>query len=117
MQIGTLTRSKDGVLSGDLPTLNWHGFLLSPMKKKGEGPDYRATVKGAEVGGGWKKKSTKGLDYISCRLDGPQFHDPIYIAIFKGENSEYAVAWSRMATNKERAAPGNQPLGDDEIPF
>ena len=102
MNIGVLTKQKDGSLTGDLPSMNFRGVSFEPVTKKGDGPDYRATIDGAEIGAGWLKSSEKVPQYISAKLDAPHFLAPVYVAIFPTKTEgTYAVAWNRRAEESE----------------
>jgi len=104
MNIGLLTKQTDGTLHGDLPSMNLRGVSFEPVTKKGKGPDYRASIEGAELGAGWLKTSSKGKQYISAQIDAPYFSAPVYVAIFATKtDGTYAVAWSRREASDEVA--------------
>ena len=52
-------------------------FLITP-RKQGEGPF---------VGAARKRRTEKGTDYISVRIDDPSFSSPIFAGLFPSEES------------------------------
>jgi uncharacterized protein (DUF736 family) len=95
MNIGIFTKKADGTLTGDLPSLHLNGVSFEPVTQKGNGPDYRATIEGAELGAAWKKTSGKGNEYLSVQIDSPAFPAPINFAVFARKEGNYVADWSR----------------------
>ena len=94
MTIGQF-KSVDGNLIGDLPSLNLRGVAFEAIEKKGNGPDYRITIEGSELGAAWKKTSDKGTEYLSAQIDSPAFLAPVNMAVFKRDNGNHVAVWDR----------------------
>ena len=61
------------------------------------------SLRGAEIGAAWSKRSNEGRDYLSVKLDDPSFNAPIYANLFDDEDGEgFTLIWSR----------GRKPNGD-----
>lgn len=88
------------MLPGNLPSIGLRDVSFEPIAKKGNGPDFRVTIEGAEVGAAWKKVGEKG-EYLSATLDAPTFPAPVYVAVFKTEDGTYAVLWKRHRRSEE----------------
>ena len=99
MNIGIL-KAKDGGYFGNLPTLNLTGVSFEAIEKKGNGPDFRITVEGGELGAAWKKTSGKGNDYLSAQIDSPVFSAPINFAVFPKDGFAVA-AWDRSKPTEQ----------------
>ncbi len=94
MNIGIFTKKEDGAIFGSLPTLKFYDVSLEPVAKKGNGPDYWATVEGAELGAAWLKTSKKGKPYLSLRIVIPG-QEPVHLAIIQTETAgQYVAVWS-----------------------
>src|SRR5258707_4219757 len=111
MIIGNLTYSKqDKLYSGTIQTMSacHEDVLFQPAKKQGEGPDYRVVVKNpqgsVELGAAWKRKSAKGREYLSVRLDDPANARPFFAALLLSEKGAGAIlVWSRPSRKKAQA--------------
>ena len=80
---------------GTLRTLTLNTKLsVVDVEKQGDEPDYRAYAAQAEVGGGWKRTSQAGHDYVSLRLDDPTLGEPINANLTEVDG-EYRLIWSR----------------------
>jgi uncharacterized protein (DUF736 family) len=113
MIIGNFTYSKqDKLYSGTIQTMSGchEDVLFQPAKKQGDkSPDYRITVDGpqgsVELGAAWKRKSAKGREYLSVRLDDPANPRPFFAALLPSEKGASAIlVWSRPARRKTKAA-------------
>ncbi len=62
-----------------------------------EAPSHRVFVGRAEIGAIWPKRSEKGTDYHSAKLDDPSSNAPIYANLVADPESEgmYNMIWSR----------------------
>jgi uncharacterized protein (DUF736 family) len=60
-----------------------------------KGPDFRIFSGTTEFGAAWKKKSDKGNDYLSVKLDDLSFPAPIYASLVETEAGDLALIWSR----------------------
>jgi uncharacterized protein (DUF736 family) len=82
--IANLAKQKDGSITGTLliPSFNGAKIVLTPVEKKGKGPEFRATIGAFEAGAAWKRE-TETATYYSVKLDDPTFARPIYCALFK----------------------------------
>jgi uncharacterized protein (DUF736 family) len=98
-QIGSFTRSNDGVYTGTIKTLaiDAKARLVpsDPASTSGKAPDLRVIVSGVEIGAAWRRTSKEGRTYHSVKLDDPSFTAPIYANFFDGDDGEYALIWSR----------------------
>jgi uncharacterized protein (DUF736 family) len=98
-QIGSFTRSNDGVYTGAIKTLaiDAKARLVpsDPASTSDKAPDLRVLVSGVEIGAAWRRTSKEGRAYHSVKLDDPSFTAPIYANLFEGENGEHSLIWSR----------------------
>ncbi|MBN9147073.1 MULTISPECIES: DUF736 domain-containing protein [unclassified Nitrobacter] len=95
--IGTFSRTENGY-NGSVKTLTLNVKSVKFIPTEGEnekGPDFRVIAAGTEFGAAWKKKSDKGNDYLSVKLDDPLFPAPIYASLVEAEGEELALIWSR----------------------
>jgi uncharacterized protein (DUF736 family) len=99
--IANLTKQKDGSITGTLliPSLNGVKIVLTPVEKKGKGPEMRATIGAYEAGAAWKRQTEK-TTYYSVTLDDPAFAQPIYCALFTTPDG-YALLWDRPKAKKD----------------
>ena len=95
MNIGIFTSTTGGNLTGNLPSLNLKNVSFEAIEKKGNGPDYRITIEGAELGAAWKKTSEKGTEYLSAQIDSPLFPAPVNLAVFARESGKQVAVWDR----------------------
>ena len=107
-QIGSFTRSNDGVYTGAIKTLaiDAKARLVpsDPASTSDKAPDLRVLVSGVEIGAAWRRTSKEGRTYHSVKLDDPSFTAPIYANLFEGENGEHALIWL-VALIGARGAP------------
>jgi uncharacterized protein (DUF736 family) len=112
MIIGNFTYSKqDKLYSGTIQTMSacHEDVLFQPLlKQNGNGLDYRVTVDGpqgsVELGAAWKRKSAKGRDYFSVRLDDPANPRPFFAALLPSRKGASAILiWSRPNKKKAKA--------------
>ena len=96
--IGTFSRTENGY-SGSVKTLtlNVKSVKFVPVVERDneKGPDFRVIAAGVELGAAWKKRSDKGNDYLSVKLDDPSFPAPIYASLVESESEDLALIWSR----------------------
>jgi len=104
--IANLAKQEDGSFSGTLliPSLNGAKIVLTPVEKKGKGPELRATIGAFEAGAGWKRTSETAT-YYSVKLDDPTFARPIYCALFKSPDG-YVLLWDRLKAKKNDSRNG-----------
>src|ERR1700677_4459350 len=98
--IANLAKQQDGSITGTLliPSFNGAKIVLTPVEKKGKGPEFRATIGAYEAGAAWKRE-TETKTYYSVVLDEPTFTRPIYCALFKTPDG-YARIWDRPRAKK-----------------
>ena len=98
--IANFAKQNDGSFIGTLliPSLNGQKIVLTPVEKKGKGPELRATIGAFEAGAAWKRE-TETAKYFSVKLDDPTFARPIYCALFKTPDG-YALIWDRPWAKK-----------------
>lgn len=106
--IANLAKQKDGSLTGTLliPSLTGQKIVLTPVEKKGKGPELRATIGAFEAGAAWKRETEKST-YYSVKLDDPTFARPIYCALFKTPDG-YALIWDRPKAKKNGSNTGGE---------
>jgi uncharacterized protein (DUF736 family) len=98
--IANLAKQKDGTFIGTLlnPSHNGQKIVLTPIEKKGKGPELRVTIGAFEAGAAWKRE-TETKTYYSVVLDEPNFIRPVYCALFKTPDG-YALIWDRPRAKK-----------------
>jgi uncharacterized protein (DUF736 family) len=97
--IGSFKKVNDEY-QGEIVTLavQAKGVRIVPdiTRSNDEAPSHRVYVGRAEIGAAWSKRSEKGRDYLSVKLDDPSFNAPIYANLFAEEDGEgYTLIWSR----------------------
>ena len=103
-QIGRFTATKGGY-EGTIRTLtlNVEAQIAANKSKKGDdAPDYRVFDRhNTEIGAAWKAQSNgdKPMQYLRVTLDDPSFAEPIYAALFDGEDGADLV-WSRRRSDR-----------------
>ena len=60
------------------------------------------TAYGLDLGVAWQKKSAKGNDYLSIKLDNPFLAAPVNCALVKQPDG-YALIWEREKPKAESA--------------
>ena len=84
---------------GEIVTLSLQakGVRIVPETGRGNGdaPSHRVYIGRVEVGAAWSKRSNEGRDYLSLKLDDPNFNAPIYANLFDDEDDTYTLIWSR----------------------
>jgi uncharacterized protein (DUF736 family) len=101
MNIGLFSKKEDGTLFGQLPSIGLKDVSFEPVTQKGNGPDYRVTLEGAELGAAWKKTSGKGIEYLSVQIDSPAFPAPINFAVFGRKDGTHVADWNRAKPTGE----------------
>jgi uncharacterized protein (DUF736 family) len=95
--IGTFSRTENGY-SGSVKTLSLNVKSVKFVAAEGDnekGPDFRIFSGTTEFGAAWKKRSDKGNEYLSVKLDDPSFPAPIYASLVETEGGDLALIWSR----------------------
>jgi uncharacterized protein (DUF736 family) len=99
--IGSATKTDD-TYTGALNTMN-HNVKIRLVPNEGaseNAPDYRVYADAAEIGAGWKKTSSTGLDFVSVKLDDPGLANPIYASLYPTDQpGEFNLLWSRPKSN------------------
>lgn len=71
-------------------------------------PDYLITLgkqgEGPFVGAARRRRTEKGVDFISVRIDDPCFGRPIFAGLFPSEHSTnlHNLYWTRLHKNEDR---------------
>ena len=98
-QIGSFTRSNDGIYTGTIKTLaiDAKARLVpsDPASTSDKAPDLRVIVSGVEIGAAWRPTSKDDRAYHAVKLNDPSFTAPIYANLFEGDDGEFALIWSR----------------------
>lgn len=95
--IGTFKREGSGY-RGIIRTLTLEiEAEFRPCPKEHEkSPDFRIRGPHGEFGAAWKRRSSAGRDYLSCKLDDPIFAAPVYGTLIQSEDpAEYLLIWTR----------------------
>jgi uncharacterized protein (DUF736 family) len=102
--VGTFVPTSDG-FTGRIKTLLLDEDLtLSVLRESvgGNPPDFLITLEkqgdGPFVGAARKRRTEKGTDFISVRIDDPSFNSPIFAVLFPSETSPtlYNLYWTRL---------------------
>jgi uncharacterized protein (DUF736 family) len=111
MRIGNFTQQDESYI-GRIRTagLAVAEVTFSPVPGKiGNGPDY--VVLGAgndgeqfELGAAWAKTSKKGRAYLSVKLDGPTWTQPINCALTQQPDGSHALVWNRADVKADEQA-------------
>ena len=99
--IGTFTKDDAGNYNGAIKTLtlNVKQARLTPVSSESDkGPDFRIFAGSTEFGAAWKKTSRENRDYLSVKLDDPNFPAPIYASLVDADEG-YSLIWSRSASS------------------
>ena len=100
--IGTFKKTGNEFV-GEIVTLNVQAKNVRIVPEEGSSndnaPSHRVFVGRVEIGAAWSKRSNEGRDYLSLKLDDPNFTAPIYANLFddtviEGEES-FSLIWSR----------------------
>ena len=94
--IATFTKTETGY-SGTVRTLTLNAeVILTPVENgKGRAPDFHVIAQeGIEIGCAWKRQSKSGNDYLSVRLDDPNFTAPIYANLIE-RDEKHLLIWNR----------------------
>ena len=97
-QIGSFSRSDEGVYTGEIRTLTLKvKATIRPVEREHDkSPDFRVSAGAVEFGAGWSKAARdSGTEYLSLKLDDPSFPAPIYATLTQGDNGEHKLIWSR----------------------
>ena len=95
--IGTFNKFEDGKYYGTLSTLTFETeAVIEPAKKHGDkSPDFRITNGAAEIGAAWKR-SDKGKEQLSVRLDDPSFAAPVNCRLTASNiDGTFNLIWQR----------------------
>ena len=98
--IGTFTRMNDGSYVGTIRTLTVNvktRLVPNDNRDNDKAPAWRVLAgSGVELGAAWPAKGggESGRDYLSVKLDDPSFPEPIYAALFEGDDGANLV-WNR----------------------
>lgn len=102
--IGTFVPTSDGY-TGRIKTLLLDADLTLSVLRDPAGdnaPDYLITLgkngDGPFVGAARRRRTEKGVDYISIRIDDPSFGRPIFAGLFPSEKSNnlHNLYWTRL---------------------
>ena len=109
--IGTFVPTSNG-FTGRIKTLLLDADLTISVLREPAGenaPDYLITLgkqgEGPFVGAARKRRTEKGTDFISLRIDDPSFSGPIFAGLFPSEKSPtlYNLYWTRLNRADERS--------------
>jgi uncharacterized protein (DUF736 family) len=95
--IGTFKRD-GGNYRGTIKTLTLsiHVELRPATKEHDKSPDFRIHGPHGEFGAAWKRRSSAGRDYLSCKFDDPLFPAPVYGTLVPaGDADEHLLIWTR----------------------
>lgn len=89
-----------GEYLGEIITLSVQAKSVRIVPEKnpsGNAPSHRVFVGDAEVGAAWQKTSQDKRPYLSVKLDDPSFIAPIFAQLFRGEEDEHDLVWTRQS--------------------
>lgn len=106
--IGTFTTTPDG-FSGRLQTLTIDRALTLVPSEQGDAEnasDYRILAGDGEdlfeVGAGWKRTGDKAGAFVTVLIDDPALVQPLRANLFRSEQGEHVLIWSRSARREAR---------------
>lgn len=111
MQIGELTRTRDGY-AGQIKTitLDFAIRLVPADQSDTEGaPDYRVHLgedgDGPEIGAGWNRTGERAGAYVAVQLDDPAFVQPLRANLFRSGADDPAnhLIWNRPSRRESAA--------------
>ncbi len=87
-------------LQGEIVTLGVQARnvrIVPEANRQGDNaPSHRIFVGRADIGAAWSKRSNEGRDYLSVKLEDPNFAAPIHASLFDDEDGETSILiWSR----------------------
>jgi uncharacterized protein (DUF736 family) len=93
MIIGTFKKT-ELKLSGSLSA--YLGGSKVTFLSNNKGPDFTLIDQmGCELGLAWRRTSKAGKEYISVKLDSPNWPAPINAALFADANGHHRLVWDR----------------------
>jgi uncharacterized protein (DUF736 family) len=106
--IANLTKQQNGGFSGTLvlPSLDGRKILVTPIEKKGKGPEFLVNVGGFEAGAAWLRTSKKGNAYVSVKLKDPSFHGGTIHPVLVKTESGYVLDWKPRVESNPQAQNG-----------
>ena len=98
--IGTFKQIGGDEFLGDIFTLSLRatGVRIVPEANRtsDNAPSHRILIDRVEIGACWRRRSNEGRDYLSLKLDDPNFKEPIYANLFNDKGGEtFSLIWSR----------------------
>ena len=96
MIIGKFQQEKD-VFIGNVPAFAGPALTIRIAPTELKGIDYVVSLSGSEteLGIGWKRKSGKGNEYVSLKLDSPFMPAPANCALVRQSDGGFALLWDR----------------------
>ena len=95
-------QKEDKTFVGNILGLNAPASVcVTPTDLKGI--DYTVTAYGLDLGVAWQKKSAKGNDYLSIKLDNPFLQAPVNCALITQSEGQ-ALIWEREKPKAEEPA-------------
>lgn len=109
--------------TGEIRTLHIqrsHVVLRPNSRSTDREPDYRVVQQAeggaVELGAAWRRRTDRGLDYLSVLLDDPTLSQPLSVALFPGDDDLTAnLIWTR-ATRRAPQAEGKPDAGPEGRP-
>jgi uncharacterized protein (DUF736 family) len=78
------------------PTLDVEVEFIPAQKDHEKAPDFRMRGPAGNFGAAWQRTSATNRQYLSCKIDDPAFHKPIYASLVLSDDGEsYVLIWTR----------------------
>jgi uncharacterized protein (DUF736 family) len=106
MNIGQFKKNSEGFIIGKIASpFGIVDASFEPITKTGNGPNYRLTVDGGELGAAWTEKSAKGNEYHKVTLRSPFLPAPVYCALLESKSNpgNFALAWDEPKKDEAQA--------------
>ena len=110
MQIGSFIRTANGY-EGIIETATLDiriSIVPADPSDTDKAPDRRVHRghgdEGPEIGAGWNESGERAGDYVSLRIDDPNFPQPIRAALFQNtsDKSAWSLRWNRQPKSREQ---------------
>ncbi len=94
-------QTNNGEILGEIFTIDLSLQNVRIVREDGpvgdDSPTHRIFVGRAEIGAAWTKtpREQGKPQYLSLKLDDPSFKQPLFANLFKDDDGDYTLVWSR----------------------
>ena len=94
-------QSSNGEIVGEIYTIDLSLQNVRIVREDGpvseDAPTHRVFLGRAEIGAAWTKtpREQGKPQYLSLKLDDPSFRQPLFANLFKDDDGEHTLIWSR----------------------